>query len=456
MVSLPQLSARVEAQFPETVSTLGDLVRIPSYVAPSAPPDALERSARFVADLLNGIGVQDVQIVSAGGGPGVIGQLWVSDAVPTVLLYAHHDVQPVADDWSTDPFEPVIRAGRLYGRGAADDGAGLVVHLAAIRALGEDLGVNVRFFIEGEEESGSPTFGELLRRHRQQLAADVAVIADSDNWSAEVPALTVSLRGVTDLTLTLRVAAHAVHSGGFGGVYLDAPLVLARLLASLHDAAGAVAVEGLKPTGQASVEVAEHDLRQTAGLVDGLRLAGRGPLADRLWWGPAISLIGFDSVAVAESSNTIQPVARARLSLRVPPGMDPQAAQAALRRHLLARVEFGAELTIEEGVSAPGFEADTSGPAYAAAARALGEAFDRPVVFQGQGGSIPLALEVSSVFPDAEVLLTGVEDPDSRAHSGDESVSLPMLRKAVLGEAMLLEYLAREGYAAGRGLGTAQ
>ncbi|MDR0592120.1 MAG: M20/M25/M40 family metallo-hydrolase [Bifidobacteriaceae bacterium] len=446
MVTLPQLSERVENQFPETVSILGDLVRIPSHVAPSAPPGALERSAALAADLLRRVGAEGVEVVDAGGGPGVIGQIWVSDAVPTVLLYAHHDVQPVADDWTSDPFEPVVRDGRLYGRGAADDGAGVAVHVGALRALGADLGVNVRFFIEGEEESGSPTFGALLRRYRDRLAADVAVIADSDNWTAEDPALTVSLRGVANVTVTLRVAAHGNHSGGFGGAYLDAPLLLARLVATLHDAAGAVAVDGLRATGRSSVEVPEADIRRAAGLVPGLRLAGRGPLADRLWWSPAICVIGFDSTSVAESSNTLQPVARARLSLRVPPGMDAAEARAALRRHLASRVEFGAELVIEEEVSADGFLADTSGPAHAAAARALGEAFDRPVVLQGQGGSIPLALEISSVFPGIEVLLTGVGDPDSRAHSGDESVSLETLRKSVLGEALLLEYLSQERF----------
>ncbi|MDR2373310.1 MAG: M20/M25/M40 family metallo-hydrolase [Bifidobacteriaceae bacterium] len=457
MVSTPQprvdpaaIAARVDAQFPDTVRVLQRLVAVPSHAAPSAPPGALRRSAELVADLLRGLGADSVEIVSAGGGPGVIGQLWVSDDAPTVLLYAHHDVQPVADDWSTDPWTPVVRDGRLYGRGAADDGAGVATHVGALAALGGDLGVNVRLFIEGEEESGSPTFGRLLRQHRDRLAADVVVVADSDNPAVDVPGLTASLRGVADLTVTLRVLGHAVHSGSFGGPVLDAPTVLARLIATLHDASGAVAVAGLGPTGRSGVTLAEDAFRRAAGLVDGLVLAGRGPLADRLWWSPAISLIGFDATGVDEASNTIQPLARARLSLRVAPGVDASAALAALKRHLAERVEFGAELTIEDGACADGFVADRSGPAYAAAERALAEAFGSPVVFQGQGGSIPLALEISEVFPEAEILLTGVEDPDSRAHSGDESVSLPMLRRAVLGEALLLAYLP-EFLGAGRG-----
>ncbi|MDR0627798.1 MAG: M20/M25/M40 family metallo-hydrolase [Bifidobacteriaceae bacterium] len=440
-----EIAARVEEQFPRAVRDLEDLVRIPSYAAPSAPPGVLMRSAEHVADLLRGIGATDIAVVSAGGGPGVIGQIWVDDAAPTVLLYAHHDVQPVADDWSTLPFEPVVRGERMYGRGAADDGAGVVLHLAAIRALGEDLAVNVRLFIEGEEESGSPTFSALASQYADRLAADVVVIADSENASPEVPALTTSLRGVSDVTVTVRVADHAVHSGAFGGPILDAPTLLCRLIATLHDSTGAVAVRGLEPTGQSDVDLSEEAFRREAGLVPGLTLAGSGTLADRLWWRPAIDLIGFDSVSVAESSNTIQPVARARLSLRVPPGLDPALAQARLRAHLAEHIEAGAELEIEEGVNGPGFRANTDTPAYTAARRALSEAFGREVVMHGLGGSIPLASELSVLFPGIEVLLTGVEDPDSRAHSGDESVSLPMLRKAILGEALLLHYLGLSG-----------
>ncbi|MDR1443176.1 MAG: M20/M25/M40 family metallo-hydrolase [Bifidobacteriaceae bacterium] len=459
MISLPPLARGAEAQFPDTIRILESLVRIPSYAGGSAPPGALWESASRVAQLLYDVGARDAEIVEAGGGPAVIGQIWLSDAAPTVLLYAHHDVQPVADDWSGDPWEPSIKDGRLYGRGAADDGAGVALHLAAIRLLGEDLGVNVRFFIEGEEESGSPTFGELLRRYRERLAADVVVIADSENASVDVPALTSSLRGLTEVTVTLRIADRAVHSGVFGGPLLDAPVLLARLIATLHDDDGAVAVAGLEPVppvlapGAPGVldvpgapdaaevpEVPEADFRQRAGAVAGLRLAGRGSLADRLWWAPAISLIGFDSASVAESSNIIQPVARVRLSLRVPSGMDPTHAQAALTRHLLEHVGFGAELTVQAGPNGAGFKADTSGPAYIAATRALSEAFGRPVVFQGQGGSIPLAAELAAVFPGIEVLLTGVEDPSSRAHAGNESVSLDMLRKAIVAEALFLEY----------------
>ncbi|MDR2114439.1 MAG: M20/M25/M40 family metallo-hydrolase [Bifidobacteriaceae bacterium] len=477
MVSSAEIAARVVNQFPQTVQMLQQLIPLRSYAGPDAPPGVLHQSAELVAQLLRGVGVTDVRVVEAGGGPGVIGQRLVDPAAPTVLLYAHHDVQPVANDWSTDPWQGVEKNGRLYGRGAADDAAGLALHVAVLAALGEDLPVNVKFLVEGEEESGSPTLDRLLQQHHAALRADVAVIADSDNVAVDTPSLTTSLRGLADLTVTLRVAEHAVHSGMWGGVYLDAPTCLARLISTLHDASGAVAVAGLEPeacgpaagtagtsevsgtpgapevsgtpgtsevsgTPGASDLVGEAEVRRAAGVVDGLKLSGRGSVTDRLWRQCAIAVIGWDSTSVDASSNTIQPVARARLSLRVAPGMDPVAAQAALRRHLVEHAPFGTEVTVEDGPTGLGFQADAAAPAYQAATLALTEAFGRPLVPLGQGGSIPVAAQLQAAFPELEVLITGVEDPDSRAHAGDESVDLELLRKAVLGEALMLCYLA--------------
>jgi acetylornithine deacetylase/succinyl-diaminopimelate desuccinylase-like protein len=443
MVGIDELRGRVAAQFPKSQDILSSLVKIPSFAGPAAPPGALQRSAEFVAGLLRELGASQVQIVAAGGGPGVIGRIDVSPAAPTVLLYAHHDVQPVADDWSSDPWTPVVKDGRLYGRGSADDAAGIVTHIGALAALGPDLPVNVRFFIEGEEESGSPTFAALLAANRAELAADVAVIADSDNRAVDVPSLTTSLRGLAEVTVTVKVASRGVHSGMWGGVYLDAPTCLARLVATLHDEAGAVAVAGLEPSGHSADLLTEDDVRAAADLVGGLRLAGRGSITDRVWWGPAIALIGFDSTSVALASNTLQPVARAKLSLRVPPGVDPAVAQRALEKHLVERAPFGAEVKVEAGPVGQGFKADTATPAYRAAERALAEAFGQPMAPLGQGGSIPLAAELKAVFPNMDVLITGVEDPASRAHAGDESASLDLLRRTILAEALLLANLAR-------------
>ncbi|MDR1293475.1 MAG: M20/M25/M40 family metallo-hydrolase [Bifidobacteriaceae bacterium] len=445
---IEELRRRVDDDFPAVLADLNRLIAIPSLSAPTADHTPLERSAELVATMAKSVGVQDVEIVRARteagvwGGPGVLGRIPGPPGAPTVLLYAHHDVQPVTDDWDTDPFVPTQVGDRLFGRGAADDGAGVVVHLGALRALGSDLGVGIAVFIEGEEEVGSPTFAHLLREHADRLAADVVVVADSDNWEIGTPALTVSLRGVAELTVTLRVSQHAVHSGMFGGPLLDAPLLLARLLATLHDSDGAVAVAGLGPTGHSELAYPEDRLRADAAILPGVRLAGHGPIADRLWWSPSIDLIGFDATRVDDASGTIAPQARARVSLRVPPGMDAVAAQEAVHRHVVDHAPFGAEVSVDDGVPGEPFTLPTDSPAMEAATWALTTAWGREPVLQGQGGSIPLTHDLARTFPGIDVLLTGVEDPDSRAHSGNESVHLGELRRAVLAEALLLARLA--------------
>ncbi|MDR1427412.1 MAG: M20/M25/M40 family metallo-hydrolase [Bifidobacteriaceae bacterium] len=446
--SADELRRRVEQDFPAALADLYRLVAIPSLSTLTADRAPLERSAESVASLLKSVGVQDVEIVHARtesgilGGPGVLGRIPGPAGAPTVLLYAHHDVQPVADDWDTDPFVPTQIADRLYGRGSADDGAGVVAHVAALRALGSELGVGIAVFIEGEEEAGSPTFARILSEHADRLAADIVIVADSDNWAIGVPALTVSLRGVAELTVTLRIAEHAVHSGMFGGPILDAPLLLARLISTLHDDDGAVAVPGLAATGSSQLAYPEDRFREDSSLLPGVRLAGRGSVADRLWWSPAIDLIGFDATSVDAASGTIIPQARAKLSLRVPPGTDAAEAQAILHRYLLDRNAFGAEVTVEDGAVGEPFTVPADSQAMEAATWALCAAWGREPVNQGQGGSIPLTHDLAKTFPGIQVLLTGVEDPDSRAHSGNESVHLGELQKAILAEALLLARLA--------------
>ena len=445
----------VEARFPATLQALADLVAIPGIAWDSADRSQLERSAEAVAGLLREAGLEGVEIVTEArddgrpGGPAVLGAKPGAPDKPTVLLYAHHDVQPIGDEdlWDTPPLVATEREGRLYGRGTADDKAGIMVHLAALAALRDvlpDAGVGVRVFIEGEEEAGSPTFRTFLERHRARLEADAIVVADSSNWAVGEPALTTSLRGLVDGTVTVRVLDHAVHSGMFGGPVLDAVVLLSRLVATLHDADGAVAVPGLEPRQSASLDYPEDVFRADAGLVDGAALAGRGPLADRLWNAPALSVIGIDVPSVAESSNTIQPEARAKFSLRLGPGMDPAAAFEALRTHLEAQsaVVLGAEITVTAGEFGQPFVTDTSAPAAAAMMAALGDAWDVEPREVGMGGSIPFTADLAEVFPDATLLITGVEDPDTRAHSANESLHIDDFRRAIVAEALWLARLS--------------
>lgn len=445
----------VDARFPQTLQTLTDLVAIPGIAWDSADRAQLERSAEAVAALLREAGLEGVEIVTETredgrpGGPAVIGEKPGDPDKPTVLLYAHHDVQPLGDEalWNTPPLVATEKDGRLYGRGAADDKAGIMVHLAALAALRDvlpDAGVGVRVFIEGEEEAGSPTFRTFLENQRARLEADAIVVADSSNWAVGEPALTTSLRGLVDGTVTVRVLDHAVHSGMFGGPVLDAVVLLSRLIATLHDADGAVAVPGLEPRRAASLDYPEDVFRTDAGVLESVTLAGRGPVADRLWNAPALSVIGIDVPSVAESSNTIQPQARAKFSLRLGPGMDPAEAFEALKAHLESQsaAVLGAEITVEAGEFGQPFSTDTSAPLAAAMMGALGDAWGVAPKEAGMGGSIPFTADLSEVFPEATILITGVEDPDSRAHSANESLHIEDFRRAVVAEALWLARLA--------------
>lgn len=438
------LRTRTADQFSALRADLEALVRIPSVSNAEFDQAHVAASAEAVVGLLHGVGFDDVQVLRVdGGAPAVVGRRPGPEGAPTVLLYAHHDVQPPGEDWDTPSFEPTERDGRLYGRGAADDKAGIVAHIGALRVLADELAVGVTVFVEGEEEIGSPTFLPFLTAHRDLLAADVIVVADSTNWAVGVPGLTTSLRGLVDLVVEVAVLDHAVHSGMFGGAVLDAPTLLARLIATLHDDAGDVAVAGLVHAPDPTVDYDEAAFRADAGVLDGVRLAGTGPITARLWTRPAIGVIGLDAPRVASASNTITPRASAKLSVRLAPGQDPAAAMEALRTHLLEHAPFGARVTVTDGESGKPFQAPTDSPAMQAARWAFAQSWGTQPVDIGVGGSIPFIADLLDVFPDASILVTGVEDPDSRAHGANESVHLGELAKVVLAEALLLERLAQ-------------
>ena len=445
-----QLAAAVRQVLPSVRADLERLVRIPSVSADPAAAPHLWASAGQVAALLREAGLPEVDVVTAGDSrPAVLGRRAAPPGAPTVLLYAHHDVQPPGEAaaWDGDPFEPAERDGRLFGRGAADDKAGVAVHLAVLRALGDGLGVGVTVLVEGEEEIGSPALPVFLRAYRDRLAADVVVFADAVNWSTEVPALTTTLRGGASVVVEVRTLRHGVHSGIYGGPVPDALTVLCRLLATLHDERGDVAVPGLTRgsarSGRADPpDLTEARLRAEAGLLDGVRLTGTGGLTSRLWAAPAIAVTGIDAPPVATAPNTLVPAARAKVSMRIAPGDDPAAARAALTAHLLAHAPWGAQVSVQPGGFAAPFTARTGGRAYHAARSALTEAWGTPAVDVGAGGSIPFVTGYAGLFPDAEILITGVGDPDTRAHGANESLHLPTFERACLAEALLLHAIA--------------
>jgi acetylornithine deacetylase/succinyl-diaminopimelate desuccinylase-like protein len=438
------LSAAVDALFPDVRNELESLVRIPSVSLTGYDPADVRRSAEATAALLEEAGLSDVRLLELGDAhPAVYGHKPGPEGAPTVLLYAHHDVQPPGDpeSWTVAPFEPMERDGRLYGRGSSDDKAGIVVHTGAIRALGDEMPVSVKVFVEGEEEIGSTHLEGFLAEYGDLLAADVIVIADSGNWRVGVPALTTSLRGLVSTIVEVETLENGVHSGMFGGAVPDALTVLTRVLATLHDERGNVAVPGLVTGEAADLDLSEAELRSQAGTIEGLELIGEGSLTTRLWMKPAISVVAIDAPPLSEAINQLVPRARAKVSMRIAPGQDPAAAMQALVDHIEGQNAWGARVTATPHESGEAFMLSADDPRTEAFRSAFSAAWDTDTVDIGVGGSIPFVAAFSERYPDAAILLTGVADPTSRAHGPDESVDLDELRRGILAEAIALRNL---------------
>jgi acetylornithine deacetylase/succinyl-diaminopimelate desuccinylase-like protein len=440
------LTERVSRLHPHAVDDLRTLVRIPSVSADPSHVDDVHAAAQAVVSMARAAGADEATVLAVPGGrPAVVARWEPPPGAPTVLLYAHHDVQPApAEAWETDPFDPVEREGRLYGRGAADDKAGVVAHLAAVRAHGGRPPTGVTLFVEGEEEVGSPTFGEFLAEHRALLAADVLVVADSMNWSPDVPALTTTLRGLVEVDVEVRTLARAAHSG-MGGAAPDALTALAHVLASLHTADGKVAVPGLVAGTRPGPDLDATRWRDDTGVLDGVSLLGRGPLTDRLWMQPSVAVLAVDAPGLAEAANVLVPSARARVSMRIAPGQDPATAQAALRDHLVAAAPWGAHVEVVDGATGRPVSLGASSRAAGVAQRCLRDAFGHDPVQIGVGGSIPFIAELAESYPDAVILVTGAGDPEASWHGPNENLHLGMFARTCAFEALLLHRLAQQG-----------
>ena len=438
-----ELAARVRDLMPGVRSDLEALTRIPSVSLDSFDQRHVDDSAAATADLLRAEGL-DVRVVREGGRPAVIGHLPAPEGAPTVLLYAHHDVQPPGDDadWDTPVFTPTQVGDRLYARGVADDKAGVMAHVAALRAHAGRPPVGVTVFVEGEEEVGSDSLPQILEAHGAELECDAIVLADSHNWKIGVPALTTTLRGMVRVVVEVRALEHGLHSGLYGGVVPDGLTALCRLLATLHDERGDVAVPGLRSSEAADLDFSEEDLRADAGLPAGVRPIGTGSLLSRMWTKPSMTVIGIDAPAVDAAANLLTPVGRAKLSMRIHPEEDPAVAAEALTRHLREHAPWGCEVDVTVVDDGRGFAADAQGPVYDAARAAFRDAWDGvdPVDI-GVGGSIPFVAAFAERFPDAAILVTGVEDPDTRAHAANESLHLGEFERVCLAEALLLDRL---------------
>ena len=455
-----EVKSLLDNKWTDVVETLATLVRIPSVSWPAFDSIHVQRSADTVARLLSDLELFDsIEILRAPisrstesgaqnsspemGQPAVVARRAAQAGKPTVLLYAHHDVQPPGnnDEWETPAFEPAERNGRLYGRGTADDKAGIVSHLtslAMLNHLANDFSLGIVVFIEGEEEFGSPSFDNFLSTYQSRLQSDVIIVADSGNWSTSVPALTVSLRGNVTFALTIRTLKHGVHSGMFGGAVPDAMMAAARLIESFYTPDGSAAIRGL---ASQSRDVPAYDaaaIREEASLVNSGELVGSGDVLHRLWSQPAITVTGIDAPPVESASNTLLPSVRLRVSVRVAPGQRAADALAAVQAHISTHIPFGAEFTIDDVSLGEPFLDDGAGPAAQIARASMREAWGKEPIDMGVGGSIPFIATFKNVFPDAEVLVTGVEDPDSRAHGTNESLDLGVLRNAICAQTLLL------------------
>ncbi len=440
------LKTTIAELMPGVRTDLERLVRIPSIAFPGYDPEPVHRSAEATAEILEAAGLGGVRLIELPevDHPAVFGEVLAPPGAPTVLLYAHHDVQPEGppDQWESPPFEPVVRDGRMYGRGTSDDKCGVVMHAAAVRAFDGRTPVGVKVLVEGEEEASAEHLPFLIEGHRDLLEADVIGVADGGNWRTGIPAIEVSIRGIVDCFVAVRVLDLGVHSGSFGGPIPDALSALARTLASLHDDDGNVAVEGLSSLPWTGIEVTEEELRGETPVRPGLRMIGSGPIAERLWTRPAVSVLGIDAPRVAEASNQLVPVARAKVSLRLAPGDDPERAMEALVGHLVDHAPWGVEVEVERGTGGHGLLVRTDGPAFAAMRRAMEAAYGRAPIEAGSGGSIPLVPVLARAFPEAEILVYGAADEKSQYHSINESVDLGDLGRACLAEALLLRELA--------------
>ncbi|MGI9252697.1 MAG: M20/M25/M40 family metallo-hydrolase, partial [Thermomicrobiales bacterium] len=441
---LDDLRARAAAMMPEVTADLAALTAIPSIAFPGFPPEPVLEAGEMVVDLFRNAGVENVQLLPVEGGySAVYAEVPGPAGAPTVLLYAHNDVQPapMSQGWTMEPFNPIVRGGRLYGRGAADDKSGVMMHVAVMRLFGAKPPVNVKILIEGEEETGS-NLGPFCEANPHLIDCDAFIIADGGNSRAGHPELNVALRGVATAKVTVRTLNNMVHSGAYGGAAPDALMALAVILSKLLDENGDVAIPGLTRYEWEGQDVPEATYRGSAGLLEGVGLIGTGSLATRLWTRPSVTAIGIDAPQVKGASNSLIPEATAKISLRLAPGSDPDSSRQALVDHLVASAPWGVQVEVKPGEVGNAFKAPAGGAIDGAARAAMQEVFGKPVVSTASGGSIPLLGTLQALVPSAEFVVWGAQEGEhSGAHGPDESQDVAELERMIVSEARFLEIL---------------
>jgi cysteinylglycine-S-conjugate dipeptidase len=434
--------------YQEFLEDLKKLARIPSVSFPGFDPKEVERSAEAVAQLCRERGLENVEILKMPGAHPYVYADWLhAPGKPTLLLYAHHDVQPAGREelWKSPPFVPTERDGRLYGRGCADDKAGAVAHTSAISSWLKTHGslpVNVKVIIEGEEEVGSDNLEPFLEKYASKVMADAIVLTDTGNFDHETPSITVALRGIVALDVTVRSMDHPLHSGMWGGPVADPVQALAKMIASCVDAKGRMAIPGIykdvqKPAKDSeaslkALKLSEKTFREQSGLFKGTKLmvAPKDILRSNWYW-PTFSVNAIQASSKKDCANIINDSAWAHMGIRVVPGQDPKKVLAMLKKHLLKNAPWGVKVEFSGETANPSWTTDTGAPAFAAARRALKKGYGRAAVDMGCGGSIPFVGPFAKALKGAPALLIGVEDPLSNPHSENESLHLGMFQKAI-------------------------
>ncbi|MCZ3387081.1 MAG: M20/M25/M40 family metallo-hydrolase [Actinomycetia bacterium] len=441
------LRERISAVMPGIIDDLTRLVAIPSCAFPGFPPEPVLKMAAETVAWLHRSGMPNARLLEVPDGyPVVYGDRPAPPGAPTVLLYAHYDVQPAPPEqgWTIDPWSPTVRDGRLYGRGAADDKSGIAMHAATLQAFGDGLAVGIKVVIEGEEETDSHLEAFALA-NPDLFTADVYVIADGGNEQVGEPVIGVSTRGGVVLEVAVNTLEQPVHSGLFGGAAPDALLALMRMLATLHDDTGDVAVTGLAHSDWDGDDTDEQLFRRASGTLPGQPLVGTGRLSSRLWTRPAISVIGLDAPPTHGAVNALAPRAKAVVAMRIPPGADADHECQRLTEHLVAAAPWGVSVEVNPTVLWPGWSTSPNGPFVTLAREAMTEVFGKPTGVIGSGGSIPLLTTLAEINPAAEFVLWGAEDgAQANIHSADESVDLAELERAALAQTIFVARLSSD------------
>ena len=409
-----------------TIEILSELVAIESISSDQGHQEDVMKSAQYVEKLFLELGLETKIATSGNSRPAVLAQTAIDPQKKTVLLYAHHDVQPVGDidKWKTEPFTPQIIDGRLYGRGSGDNKAGVVTHYEVVKALKDNLPVNIKVFIEGEEEIGSPCMAEFLDEYQDDLEADVIIIADSGNIKIGTPTVTTSLRGLVDGVIVVEQPMRAVHSGLGGGVVPDAFMVLSKIIASFHNEKGELQIEGLTSSDMEVLELEEKDIKEIFGSKD-INLFELDSISKRLWLEPALSILAIDAPSTDEAVNLLIPNAKAKVSLRLPPTENPEHAMKMLEEHIMKNIPWGAKVSFEPEAMGSGIVADPNKEFTKILVKNFEEVWDNNVAYMGVGGSIPFANDFVEKFPNAELVLVGAGDEEmGNAHAPNESVQI--------------------------------